>query len=319
MVENFGSYLKHERELRGVPLEEISGATKIHIRYLKALEENSFDQLPGEVFVKGYIRSYANTIGSDVEEMLNIYKESVEFKNQESIPQKTSALTTQTKTFFVYGLAILVVAIIMFGVGVLLKNGIGDSSSKPEAKQAPSFQVPDEVTKAEVTEQESSTNFNSGSPQFVEEIKVDQEADSVEPEALEQKVPAVDNSSDAAIPEEGEKLILPPHEVIEQETPGVSPLNSDSQDPSSDADKFLRLTIRANETSWFNMTIDNFREEDFILPSGTAKTFRGNEVFRLTVGNKAGVELLLNGQTLTFPESKDKVIKDFIINSKLIE
>ena len=52
MVENFGSYLKHERELRGVPLEEISGATKIHIRFLQALEDNQFDELPGEVFIK---------------------------------------------------------------------------------------------------------------------------------------------------------------------------------------------------------------------------------------------------------------------------
>ena len=83
MVENFGSYLKHERELRGVPLEEISEATKIHIRFLKALEENSFDELPGEVFIKGYIRSYAKIIGSDVEELLNIYKESVELKRNE--------------------------------------------------------------------------------------------------------------------------------------------------------------------------------------------------------------------------------------------
>ena len=47
MVENFGSYLNHERELRGVSLEEISGSTKIHIRFLQALEENKFDELPG--------------------------------------------------------------------------------------------------------------------------------------------------------------------------------------------------------------------------------------------------------------------------------
>ena len=78
MVENFGCYLKHERELRGVSLEEISGDTKIPLRFLKALEENSFDELPGEIFIKGYIRSYANIIGSDFGEMLNIYKEFVE-------------------------------------------------------------------------------------------------------------------------------------------------------------------------------------------------------------------------------------------------
>ena len=73
MVENFGLYLKHERELRGVPLEEIAGTTKIHIRFLQALENNKFDELPGEVFIKGYIRCYAKTIGSDVDEMLNAY------------------------------------------------------------------------------------------------------------------------------------------------------------------------------------------------------------------------------------------------------
>ena len=87
MVENFGSYLKHERELRGVPLEEISGTTKIHIRFLQALEENKFDELPGKVFVIGYIRSYANTIGSDVEEILNIYEESVGYKTTEPISE----------------------------------------------------------------------------------------------------------------------------------------------------------------------------------------------------------------------------------------
>ena len=83
--------------------------------------------------------------------------------------------------------------------------------------------------------------------------------------------------------------------------------------------KPLRLTIRAKEDSWFNMTIDNFKEEDFILPTGTAKTFWGNDNFRLTVGNKTGVEVSLNGKDLTFPESKDRVVKDFIITSELVE
>ena len=115
MVDNFGSYLKHERELRGVQLEEISGATKIHIRFLKALEENSFDELPGEVFIKGYIRSYANIIGSDVEELLNIYKESVEIqRNEGSILHPTSFFGVQPKTILTFGLLILVVAVIFF-------------------------------------------------------------------------------------------------------------------------------------------------------------------------------------------------------------
>ena len=67
------------------------------------------------------------------------------------------------------------------------------------------------------------------------------------------------------------------------------------------------------------MTIDNFREEDFILPAGEEKSYFGNEVFRLTIGNKDGTEVFLNGKKLDVPESKENVVKDFIINPKLIE
>ena len=105
MIENFGSYLKHERELRGVPLEEISRITKIHIRFLEALEDNRFDELPGEVFIKGYIRSYANIIGSDVDEMLNSYEESIGNKliKKGPGPQPKSSPTLPGESFFSNG------------------------------------------------------------------------------------------------------------------------------------------------------------------------------------------------------------------------
>ena len=67
------------------------------------------------------------------------------------------------------------------------------------------------------------------------------------------------------------------------------------------------------------MTIDDFREEDFIIPAGEEKIYWGNNVFRLNIGNKQGTEIILNGKNLVIPESKENVVKDFIINSKLIE
>jgi hypothetical protein len=116
-----------------------------------------------------------------------------------------------------------------------------------------------------------------------------------------------------------EKKVLPPQEVpLDSQNSAVSRIDPSPPSPA-DMEKPLKLTIRANENSWFNMTIDDFREEDFILPAGTAKTFWGNDVFRLTVGNRAGVKLFLNGAELILPEGKDRVVKDFIINSKLVE
>ena len=121
MVENFGSYIKHERELRGVPLEEISGATKIHIRFLQALEDNQFDELPGEVFIKGYIRSYANIIGTDVEEMLNIYEESVGNKTENS-SELAPPSNISAKTFLGFALVGLIILALIFGIRFLISN-----------------------------------------------------------------------------------------------------------------------------------------------------------------------------------------------------
>ena len=306
MAENFGCYLKHERELRGVSLEEISGDTKIPLRFLKALEENSFDELPGEIFIKGYIRSYANIIGSDFGEMLNIYKEFVEFKNQASIPPPSPSLWTQPKTILTFGLLILVFVGLVFGVRFLITKG-----DDPEENKASLVQK-----QAEITIPESSINSNV-SEDLVAEKNIDiQGPGSNEPETPELSV----SVSDQLAEDLGKKQVLPPQESAKLvvQNSSVSRVDLDSKNLKARVES-LRLTIRAKEDSWFNMTIDEFKEEDFILPTGTAKTFWGNANFRLTVGNKTGVELSLNGKDLTFPESKDRVVKDFIITSELLE
>ena len=62
-MESFGARLKREREQRKITLEDISVATKIGTRFLTALEEDRFDQLPGGIFNKGFVRSYARHLG----------------------------------------------------------------------------------------------------------------------------------------------------------------------------------------------------------------------------------------------------------------
>ncbi|MCH8312415.1 MAG: helix-turn-helix domain-containing protein [Nitrospinae bacterium] len=115
MVENFGLYLKNERELRGVALKEIAQSTKIHIRFLEALENNDFDNMPGEVFVKGFIRSYARVIGFDSEEMVNAYDESVgrdrreEFEKVQVIKEEIQARKKTVKGYIFGGIALVVI------------------------------------------------------------------------------------------------------------------------------------------------------------------------------------------------------------------
>ncbi|SVE22831.1 uncharacterized protein METZ01_LOCUS475685, partial [marine metagenome] len=124
-IEDFGSYLKAERELRGVPLDEISTTTRINIRFLMALENNQFDDLPGEVFIKGYIRSISKVIGSDENEMLSTY---AEMRNKTSpkpkdINPKVEINNSIDKSFiFRLGLIILFLVGIGWGVSILVKQ-----------------------------------------------------------------------------------------------------------------------------------------------------------------------------------------------------
>ena len=81
----------------------------------------------------------------------------------------------------------------------------------------------------------------------------------------------------------------------------------------------LVLVIRAKESSWFNLKIDNSREEDFILSAGASKKFIADDLIRVWIGNGSGTELILNGRVLNLPDSSDNVIRDLVINARLLE
>ena len=291
MVENFGSYLKHERELRGVPLEEISGATKIHIRFLQALEDNKFDELPGEVFIKGYIRSYAITIGSDVEEMLNIYEESVGNKIENS-SDSISSSNISAKKFISFALIGLIILALIFGIKFLISSKNNPPVKNAERNEKQDAKLPAPLSIKDLKEKTSLTVEGKLSKE--RDIPIPQESQALVTELVSSKQkPDIENQINSLV-------------LAEKENPPV-------------IEKPLKLTIKVKNNSWFNMTIDDFREEDFILPADGEKIYWANNFFRLTIGNKQGTEIILNGKILVIPESKKNVVKDFIINSKLIE
>jgi cytoskeleton protein RodZ len=69
----FGEYLKREREMRGVSLDEIAAATRIAPRFLRAIETEQWDQLPGGVFNRGFVRAVAHYLGLDEESIVAEY------------------------------------------------------------------------------------------------------------------------------------------------------------------------------------------------------------------------------------------------------
>lgn len=70
-----GQYLSSARESKGLDLHDAAQQTRISIQYLKALEQEDFTKLPGEVFVKGFLKNYAKFLGISEQEVLQKYGE----------------------------------------------------------------------------------------------------------------------------------------------------------------------------------------------------------------------------------------------------
>jgi cytoskeletal protein RodZ len=69
---NFGTFLREERERRQVSLAEISRSTKLSVSSLQIMEAGNLDSLPPDVFVRGFIRSYAKCLGISSSEPLGL-------------------------------------------------------------------------------------------------------------------------------------------------------------------------------------------------------------------------------------------------------
>src|SRR5260370_29081298 len=67
---DFGSRLRDARERRGISLRHIANTTKITVAALDALERNDISRLPGGIFSRGFVRSFAIEVGLDPDEAI---------------------------------------------------------------------------------------------------------------------------------------------------------------------------------------------------------------------------------------------------------
>lgn len=65
-----GQYLKKQRETRQMSVEEVARATRVPMSSVERIEADQFDDLPGEVFVRGFLKSYARAVGAEPDEVL---------------------------------------------------------------------------------------------------------------------------------------------------------------------------------------------------------------------------------------------------------
>jgi len=112
-MDSIGAFLRRERELRQVSLEELVQITRVPLRMLQRIEEDRFEELPGDVFARGFLRSYARALGLDSEAVLARFAEGRQVETKAPPPLLASLQTPERGRRF--GIAIaLVILVILF-------------------------------------------------------------------------------------------------------------------------------------------------------------------------------------------------------------
>lgn len=94
---NIGKKLRDAREEKGYTLDDLQQITKIQKRYLIAIEDQNFKALPGDFYVRAFVKQYADTVGLNGNELLKDYDDELpETKTSEYSEHITQAVETRS-------------------------------------------------------------------------------------------------------------------------------------------------------------------------------------------------------------------------------
>lgn len=135
-----GTLLRGARESFGISIEEAAESLCIGHRYIRALEEDAHDDIPGPTYVIGYLRSYAQYLGLDPEPMLKRYRDGFEPAPLKYYPTPEPTTAKCQPTLVAYGISVLLL-VMLYGSWYITSHRAGQPYSfivAPEAhvKQA---------------------------------------------------------------------------------------------------------------------------------------------------------------------------------------
>ncbi|MNZ49499.1 cytoskeletal protein RodZ [compost metagenome] len=121
-MSELGQRLKEARLARGLSLDDVQEMTKIRKRYLEAIEAGDYKVLPGSFYVRAFIKTYAETVGVDADELLTEHRkdvpETVQEQTMEPVIQKRRSRQTTERnskwlsTTLMWSFAVLILVVI---------------------------------------------------------------------------------------------------------------------------------------------------------------------------------------------------------------
>lgn len=263
---SLGAQLKQEREKQGMTLEQISLATKIGTRMLRALEEEHFDQLPGGIFNKGFIRAYARCLHMDEDQAIADYVAATtvasaanQSDNNDQTPVPPPILDPPSRepihdAGLPWGIFAVVLLIVALGFAAWGYYSRESQKAPPESATAPANSL--NISPAAVTERSSP-----------------------EQNPIASSKPATATTTPAV--------------------PTLSQTSTASQPQSSaPANATFVVAIKAREDSWLSISVDGEVVTRSLLTAPAQKSVRAEKEITVRAGNVGAVDFEFNGKKL---------------------
>ncbi len=259
-----GEILRQARESASYSIAYVAAQTHLKEDVIVALESDQFDQLPNDVFVKGYIRSYAKLLEIDSKELLAVYPSDRDVQTETVVPQvkKAKKLSSSGVDPIVIWSSVTVVVILS---GLLMTWWVYQEDSDP-------------VELASVVERFDDANLSS-----VDETQEQQESEAKHDVVLGDIDPKhISDEQNATLEAE----------VDDQEIPAVI----EAPFSGGELDK-VRITVKYTQESWTEIFDARKRRllHGLIKP-GATRVISGQAPFNVFLGNSPGVQLEINGK-----------------------
>lgn len=295
-MESIGEFFRQVRETKGLTLDDVASKTRIHPDFLIALEEGNYTKLPDQVFAKGFVRSYARSLGLDEEEAMRRFEGSAgafydkqaerEQLRLQQIEDERRKKTNRKVVGVAAGVALL-------GLVLLLTHE--QSSVVPPTRSAvESEQTEIQTHRAAVSRGQMGSLLSSSEEGKQGQSKTSSGA------AGTAGLP----SENVSQPESGEPLspasatVDSLGEPLQRRAAGEGP---------------LVLDLEALELSWVVVQVDNGNPQEALLRPGERVRWKGSDRFILTLGNAGGVRVELNGKVQGPFGPTGKVARDIIL------
>lgn len=302
--------------MRGVSLQEISDTTKISVRFLEALEAEEFTKLPGGIFTRSFLKSYASYLGLDQDRVLSEFQMLSPSKDASDISRISTANRAQPLTPKRTPVLPWVLSVAMLAGGYLLYryghapaetpattvplSQTSSASADEAANATPSAQIPPRAN----TPANDQSQGSAGQPASTAAPASSPASTLPQSNASQAATGDVTNVKAAGSEASGSQN---PSGNASKNTQAVSQLQESAAAglPKSDTASNpvlgqgdLTLQVAATERTWVAVECDGKTLLQHTLNPNEVRTLHAHDSFSVTTGNAMGLVLTFNGQTL---------------------